>query len=393
MSLNKGIRKLTLVLGLLFILWGSATYGQEAKPPIMGWSSWNSFRINISEQLIKEQTDAMVKNGMKEAGYQFINVDDGYLGGRDSSGVLFLDSKKFPSGMRTLTDYIHAQGLKAGIYSDAGKNTCGSIYDNDPNGIGVGLYGHAEADLALFFQQWNFDFIKVDWCGGKQQGLNPEAEYSKLIQAVKAIDPNNVFNICLWAFPGEWAIKKADSWRISEDIAPEFGSILHIIDLNRDLARHSSAGHYNDMDMLQVGRGMTFEEDKSHFSMWGMLNSPLLAGNDLRDVTEETLSILTNKELIALNQNKGFKQATRALVKGDIEVWQKPLGTSGSRSKAIAILNRGEEEAVFTLDPAAVGITKKSKLRDLWEHKDLEGAAKNTTFTVPSHGIKVFRVD
>jgi alpha-galactosidase len=359
----------------------------------MGWSSWNSFHVDINEQLIKEQADAMVSTGMSKAGYGYINIDDGYLGGRDSLGNLYLHPEKFPSGMRPLTDYIHSKGLRAGIYTDAGKNTCGSIYDNDVHGVGVGLYGNIDRDLDLFFRQWNFNFIKVDWCGGKVQKLNPEVEYSKIMNAVSTIDSNIVFNLCMWQFPGSWAIKKADSWRISEDIRENFESVLKIIDLNRDLAKYASAGHYNDMDMLQVGRGMTYDEDKSHFSMWCMMNSPLMAGNDLRYISKETLSILTNEELIALNQDKGFKQATRILSQGSVEVWVKPLGGQGSTSKAIAIFNRGENEAVFKLNPNKVGIDKQSNLRDLWEHKDLGPVGKSKQFSLPKHGIVVLRVD
>ncbi len=368
-------------------------YPQSPQPPIMGWSSWNSFRVDISEQLIREQADALVATGMSKAGYRFINIDDGYLGGRDSSGNLFLNAAKFPSGMRYLTDYIHSKGLKAGIYTDAGKNTCGSIYDKDVHGIGVGAFGHVERDMDLFFRQWNFNFIKIDWCGGKVQKLNPETEYSRLIETVKRIDHRNIFNICMWEFPGEWAILKADSWRISEDIVPEFASILNIIDINRDLAKYSSPGHYNDMDMLQVGRGMTYDEDKSHFSMWCMMNSPLLAGNDLRSITKETLSILTNREIIALNQDPGFRQATRAYLENNVEVWVKPLGVSDGGAKAVAILNRGEIQARFKLNAARAGIRKKSRLRDLWESRDLGTAAKNNRFLIPPHGIVVLRVD
>ncbi|MCE7044586.1 glycoside hydrolase family 27 protein [Dyadobacter sp. CY312] len=370
-----------------------SAYSQNASPPVMGWSSWNSFHVDISEQLIKEQADAMVSTGMGKVGYQFINVDDGYLGGRDSSGNLFLNAEKFPSGMRSLTDYIHNKGLKAGIYTDAGKNTCGSIYDNDIHGIGVGLYGNINRDLDLFFRQWNFNFIKVDWCGGKVQKLNPETEYSRIIDAVRSIDSTITFNLCMWQFPGTWAIKRADSWRISEDIRENFQSVLKIIDLNRDLAQYASPGHYNDMDMLQVGRGMSYDEDRSHFSMWCMMNSPLMAGNDLRYISKETISILTNEELIALNQDKGFKQATRVLSQGSVEVWLKPLGGQGSSSKAIAIFNRGEKQALFKLNPIKVGISKKSNLRDLWEHRDLGTVAQNKQFTLPKHGIIVLRVD
>ena len=377
----------TAILSVLLIC-SVALPAQNA--PIMGWSSWNHFHINIDEKMIREQADAMISSGMYKAGYRFINIDDGYFGGRNSDGNLLTDTKKFPSGMRALTDYIHARKLKAGIYSDAGKNTCGSKYDNDPNGIGVGMYGHVERDCNLFFNDWKFDFLKVDWCGGDWMGLDEETEYTKIIHAVKSINPEIVFNICRWQFPGEWAIKLADSWRISGDIRENFSSILRIIDLNADLHQYSSPGHYNDMDMLQVGRGMTYDEDKTHFSMWCMMNSPLLAGNDLRDMTRETIEILTNKEIIALNQDKGFRQATRLLREGDIEIWVKPLGKTG-KQKAIAIMNRGEKTGQTALTPEKIGVSSTSKLRDLWLHENIGKLGKSRTLTIPKHGIVVLK--
>lgn len=355
----------------------------------MGWSSWNHFRIHIDEQLIRQQADALVASGLYDAGYRFINIDDGYFGGRDSSGKLFADPKKFPSGMKALAGYIHSKGLKAGIYSDAGQNTCGSIWDKDPNGKGVGLYGHLEEDCHLFFHDWKFDFLKVDWCGGEQMKLNEETEYLKILQAVKAIDKDIVFNICRWQFPGEWAIKKADSWRISGDIAPTFASILHIIDLNAGLYPYASPGHYNDMDMLQVGRGMSYDEDKTHFSMWCLLNSPLLAGNDLRRMSPQTLEILTNKEVIALNQDPALVQGRRIAREGEVEVWMKPLA---GKAKAIALLNRGDKEQAYTLSAASLGLDRRSRLRDLWRHKDLGKTRKRRSFKIPKHGVVVLKV-
>ncbi|WP_416438239.1 glycoside hydrolase family 27 protein [Phnomibacter sp. MR] len=365
-------------------------FSQKPKPPIMGWSSWNQFRVNIDEKMIREQADFMKSSGLYDAGYRFINIDDGYFGGRDTNGKLFPNINKFPSGMKALADYIHSKGLKAGIYTDAGKNTCGSIYDNDSLGIGVGIYGHIEQDCNTFFKEWGYDFLKVDWCGGERQKLDEETEYTKIIDQVKATNSNIVFNVCRWKFPGTWVIKKVDSWRISGDIQAMFSSIVNIIDINADLHQYSSAGHYNDMDMLQVGRGMSYDEDKTHFSMWCMLNSPLLAGNDLRSMSKQTIEILTNIELIALNQDEGFVQARRMLKVGDIEVWVKPLGKKG-KEKAVAIMNRGEEEKVFTLSAEELGINKKSELRDLWLHDDIGKIGIGKTFTIPKHGIVVLK--
>jgi hypothetical protein len=360
------------------------------KPPIMGWSSWNNFRIHINEEIIRAQADVMRSSAMYEAGYRFINIDDGYFGGRDANGNLFCDSVKFPSGMKNLAAYIHGKGLKAGIYTDAGSNTCGSIYDDDKNGIGVGIFGHIEQDCKTFFEDWGYDFLKVDWCGGERQKLDEQTEYTKIAKAVKATNPAIVFNVCRWQFPGEWVMEIADSWRISGDIRENFNSILRIIDLNTGLYKYASAGHYNDMDMLQVGRGMTYEEDKTHFSMWCMLNSPLLAGNDLRSLSKETLEILTNREVIALNQDALFTQAQKIYSENGVDVWEKPLADG---SKAIAIMNRENKETDFTLVSKNLNIDKKSKIRDLWQHKDLGEAGKERRFTLAPHGIVVLKVE
>lgn len=385
-------KQATLLLALL-IAATNLLFAQKSNAPIMGWSSWNNFQINIDEKIIREQADAMITSGMYDAGYRFINIDDGYFGGRDANGKLYADAKKFPSGMASLTAYIHSKKLKAGIYTDAGKNTCGSMWNKDANGIGVGIYGHIKQDCSLFFKEWKFDFLKVDWCGAEQQKLDEATTYTAIIDTVRATSTNIIFNVCRWQFPGEWVIKKADSWRISGDIRATFASILKIIDLNADLAKYSSAGHYNDMDMLQVGRGMTYEEDKTHFSMWCIMNSPLLAGNDLRNMSKETLEILTNKEIIALNQDKGFKQAMRVSKENDIELWIKPLGNPGNKAKAITLLNRSNKETQVTLTAAKAGIQKNASLRDLWQHKDLGKMGESQIFTIAAHGVVVLKAE
>ena len=392
MNLIHKTSRIILLVTLLTFSALSHLVAQSAKPPIMGWSSWNNFRVHIDEQMIRQQANAMVATGLYNAGYRFINIDDGYFGGRDSTGKLFQDANKFPSGMKALVDYIHSKKLRAGIYTDAGKNTCGSIWDKDKNGIGSGIYGHIEQDCNLFFKEWGFDFLKVDWCGGEAMKLDEQTEYLKILSAAKAIKPNIVFNVCRWKFPGEWVINKADSWRISGDINATFSSILKIIDTDVELYKYASAGHYNDMDMLQVGRGMSYDEDKTHFSMWCMLNSPLLAGNDLRTMSKQTIEILTNNEVIALNQDRGFKQAKRISHENDIDVWVKPLGVNGGHSKAIAIMNRSDNEATFDLSAKKTGINSKSKLRDLWMHQNLGQIGKSKKFTIPKHGIVVLLV-
>lgn len=368
----------------------------KPQTPIMGWSSWNNFRVNINEDVIKAQADFMVSSGMADVGYSYINVDDGFFAGRDQDGDLVIHPERFPNGMRVISDYIHSKGLKAGIYSDAGINTCASQWDKDTIGVGSGLMGHDRKDLKLMLNDWNYDFIKVDWCGGDWLGLDEETRYTQIANIIKEIKPNTVFNICRWEFPGEWALQIADSWRISGDITNEFHSILHIIDLNADLWKYASPGHVNDMDMLQVGRGMSYEEDKTHFSMWCMLNSPLLAGNDLRDMTEETISILTNEEVIALNQDPLVYQARRLIDHGDLEVWAKPLISTMSGKVAVTLLNRSEKTAMMSFDVDAVGLdaSESYTYRDLWAKEDFETTTqKSLSFEVPSHGVVVLTLD
>lgn len=364
----------------------------KPQTPIMGWSSWNNFHVDINEEIIKAQADFMISSGMADVGYAYVNIDDGFFGGRDAEGNLLVHPVRFPNGMKVISDYIHSKGLKAGIYSDAGINTCASHWDNDTIGVGSGLMGHDRKDLKLMLNDWNYDFIKVDWCGGEWLGLDEETRYTQIANIIKEIKPNTVYNICRWEFPGEWALQIADSWRISGDISNEFSSILHIIDLNADLWKYASPGHVNDMDMLQVGRGMSYEEDKTHFTMWCMMNSPLLAGNDLRDMSEETIAILTNKELIALNQDPLVYQARRLVDEGDLEVWAKPLVSTMSGKVAVTLLNRSDKPTTMTFDLNTVGLdaSKGYTYRDLWAKQDYGSTTKNTlSFEVPAHGVVV----
>lgn len=364
--------------------------------PIMGWSSWNHFRIHIDEALIREQADAMVSTGMNKVGYQFINIDDGFFNGRDAKGNLQTDDLKFPSGMKALATYIHGKGLKAGIYSEAGSNTCGSYYDNDKRGIGAGLYGHEEADLKLMLVDWNYDFIKVDWCGGLKQKLSEREQYTKISKIIHQLRPKTVFNVCRWQYPGDWVRDIADSWRISGDIEPKFESIMRIVDLCEPLWTKSGPGHFNDMDMLQVGRGMTQDEDRTHFTLWCMMNSPLLAGNDLRKMTPETLAILTQPEIIALDQDPLCYQARRLRVDGDQELWAKPLGNIKGGDVAVVLLNRGNKAATISFDLAEIGINAADgyAVRDLWKRETLTTASKDSKlgYEVPSHGVVTLRI-
>ncbi len=380
----------------VLVLTSTALFGQEdnrPKVPIMGWSSWNHFHIDIDEQMIRGQADAMVSSGMQDAGYTFINIDDGYFGGRDSSGNLLPHPEKFPTGMKILAEYIHSKGLKAGIYSDAGNNTCASISQHDKFGKGVGLYGYDASDLTLLLLDWDYDFIKIDWCGGRGMKLDDQQRYTEIGKHIRSIRPDVLYNICRWKFPGEWALDVADSWRISGDIRPTFSSVMHILDLNTDLWEYSSAGHFNDMDMLQVGRGMTYDEDKTHFTMWCMLNSPLLAGNDLREMSQQTIEILTNKEVIALNQDSLAYQARKLATYGKQEIWAKPLGSLKSGIVAVVLLNRSGSSKTIELDLKSVGIDPNAAftMRNLWTKTNIP--SENLTFEVPKHGVTVLRIE
>ena len=256
--------------------------------PVMGWSSWNTYRININDELIKKQADALVELGLKDAGYRYVNIDDGFFGYRDDDGNLHTHPERFPDGLGGLTAYIHSLGLKAGVYSDAGANTCGSIWDSDPNGVGVGLYGHEEQDADLYFNKWDFDYIKIDYCGaGQQLDLDERERYTTICDAIRRVSRRPVsINICRWAFPGTWAGNLADSWRISSDITLDWNSVKYIVSKNLYLSAFARGGHYNDMDILEIGRGLTPEEEETHFGLWCIMSSPLIIGCDLTVVPE-----------------------------------------------------------------------------------------------------------
>ncbi len=368
---------------------------ERPQTPIMGWASWNNYRVNISEDIIKSQADAMVDRGMADVGYSYINIDDGYFGGRDEQGNILSHQTRVPGGMKALADYIHSKGLKACIYTDAGINTCASYWDNDTIGAGMGLFGHERRDLNLFLKDWDYDFIKIDWCGGQWLGLDEQTRYTELGTIIRELRPDVVYNICRWQFPGKWAVQVADSWRISGDIGNNFKSVMRIIDQNADLWQYSGPGHVNDMDILQVGRGMTYEEDKTHFTMWCVLNSPLMAGNDLITMSDETLSILTNEEVIALNQDPFGYQARRLVDHGDREVWAKPLISAISGQVGAVLLNRSDEPAEISLNLSEIGIDAKSgyQVRDLWKKETIDGQyADSLVYSVPAHGVSALRI-
>ena len=372
---------------------------KKTNSPMMGWASWNQFGANINEDIIKKQADAMVASGLAAAGFRYINIDDGFFNKRYTNGSLRIDSIKFPHGMKSLVDYIHSKGLKAGFYSEAGENTCGFQWSGQTGGERGGMYHHDQQDADLFFKTWGFDFLKVDYCGGLKLKLDEKTRYTAIRQAIDNTGRTDInFNVCRWQFPGTWVTSIADSWRMSHDInyvpgsKPNWKSIIDIINLNKYLAPYASPGHYNDMDMLEVGRGMTATEDKSHFSMWCILSSPLALGNDMPKMSEETREILTNPEVIAINQDASGLQAQLLFEKDSLQVWAKHLNGRQSKEFAVAMLNQGLTPANISIRWKDLNIVGKAKVRDLWTRRDLGVMDSLYTASVAGHGVSLIKV-
>lgn len=367
---------------------------RTAAPPIMGWSSWNTYHVNISDSLIRTQADAMVRLGLKELGYDHINIDDGFFGWRDSTGLMHPHPERFPFGMKVVADYIHSKGLKAGIYSDAGANTCGSKYDNDENGFGAGLYGHEEQDSRLYFNDWGFDFIKIDYCGaGTWLDLDERERYTTICETIRRTAGHPVsINICRWAFPGVWAADLATSWRISSDIRPRWESVRYIIEKNLYLSAFAGNGHYNDMDMLEIGRGLSRDEEEVHLGMWCMMSSPLLIGCDLNSLSDSSLELLKNGELLSINQDRLGLQAHVAARQGEGYVLVKDLAVRRGTTRAVALYNPSDTVIAFRVPLTELELYGKAVARDVIRHENEHVMGGDIKATVPPHGIKVMKV-
>ncbi|NLK48498.1 MAG: glycoside hydrolase family 27 protein [Bacteroidales bacterium] len=368
-----------------------------AATPPMGWNSWNKFGCNVNEDLIKEMADAMVSSGMKDAGYTYIVIDDCWQVDRDQDGFIVPDPEHFPSGIKALADYIHGKGLKLGIYSCAGSLTCQAR---------PGSRGHEFQD-ARQYAEWGVDFLKYDWC--YNEGRNAEAAYKIMSDALKACGRPIVLSICEWGEnePWKWGKGVGHMWRVTPDIRDCFDClfdwggvvVLNIIDVMADLYPYAGPGHWNDAEMLEVGNGgMSKDEYISHFSMWSMLAAPLMAGNDLRKMDQETIEILTNKEVIAVNQDKLGKQAVRFMDMGDHEIWAKPLSDA---EIAVCFLNRSLQEWNLDYDwkkqtmyfARDINIHKyEYDIRDLWKHKQIGTTGRNTKTTIPPHGCLMVKL-
>jgi len=350
------------------------------KPP-MGWNSWNRFGCNVDEKMIRGMAEAMVSRGLKAAGYEYVVIDDCWQVSRDARGAIVADPERFPSGIKALADYVHSLGLKFGLYSCAGTKTC----EGRP-----GSQGYEEQD-ARQYAAWGVDYLKYDWC--HTEGLAAQPAYKKMREALESARRPIVFSICEWgrSEPWLWAKDVGHLWRTTGDIEDKWESVIKILDLQAGLESYAGPGHWNDPDMLEVGNGgLTFEESKAHFSLWCLLAAPLIAGNDLRTMTKETAFILTNPDVIAVDQDKLGIQGRRLRIDGSVEVWVKPLADG---SKAVVLLNRGLAPAIVSVSWKELGVeTSTAEVRDLWLRSDLGRFLSGYLTRVPSHGVVMFKV-
>ncbi len=326
MKMNRRFHLTILLLLLLPVIGRAQTRESLSLTPQMGWSSWNNFQGNINEDIIKSIADAMVASGLKDAGYTYINIDDCWHGKRDADGFIQADPKHFPHGIKALADYVHSRGLKLGIYSDAGSETCAGR---------PGSLGHEYQD-ALQYARWEVDYLKYDWCN--TTNVNAQGAYQLMRDALQATGRPIFFSMCEWGdnHPWRWAKGIGDSWRIGPDIWCSFDStcvfptyiqcsVIDCINRNDSLRNYAGPGHWNDPDMLEVGNGLSVNQDRAHFTMWCMMASPLILGNDVRNMRDETKAILTNRDLIAIDQDKLGVQGLRFLIREGLEYWFKPL--------------------------------------------------------------------
>lgn len=366
--------------------------------PTMGWSSWNTYGVNISDSLIMSQADAMVANGLTEVGFDHINIDDGFFGGRDTvTGELIIHPTRFPNGLKPVVDHIHARGLKAGIYSDAGANTCGNFYDGDTQSVNVGFYGYDDHDADFYFRQCGFDFIKVDFCGGdaaqNKEGLSldPQERYTAISEAIRRTGRMDArMNVCRWDYPGTWVHDVAFSWRTTHDIGNSWESVKGILAENLYMSAYCHDGHYNDMDMLEVGRSLTAEEEMTHFGMWCIMASPLLIGCDLRSIRGTSLNLLMNRELIALNQDWLCLQAYIAKRSNDCYVLVKDIETLGGTKRAFAVYNSTDSLRNVLVEFSDLDLAGMVSLRDVFTQRDMGEFTGQYEVTIPAHGTRIY---
>ena len=398
----------TLLLLLLLHLGGKAQKWEGlARTPQMGWNSWNRFQGDIDEDVIKGIADAMVSSGLRDAGYTYVNLDDCWHGRRDSDGFIQADPERFPHGMKALADYVHARGLKLGIYSDAGTETCAGR---------PGSMGHEFQD-ALQYARWGVDYLKYDWCNTAD--VNARGAYRLMCDALRQAGRPIFFSMCEWGDnqPWRWARDIGHSWRIGPDIWCSFDStrvfptyvqcsVMDCIHRNDSLRRYAGPGHWNDPDMLEVGNGLTAGQDRAHFTMWCMMASPLILGNDVRSMSAGTLAVLTNRDLIAVDQDTLGVQGLRLFSRDGLDYWFKPLAGG---DWAMAVLNPTRRPVSCTLDWQDFNFTDGEvsgcstafdkhiyKVKNLWTGR-MEGKTSvrpkaGRRLTVPAQDVVAYRL-
>jgi alpha-galactosidase len=395
-----------LALALLFTSFSVSAqkFDNLAQTPPMGWNSWNTFQTKINVQLVKDIADAFISQGLKDAGYTYIVLDDGWMAHeRDAQGNLVPDPEKFPDGLKPVIDYVHSKGLKFGLYNCAGNKTCAGY---------PGSRGHEYQD-ALVYASLGADYLKYDWCN--TDNLNAVGAYTTMRNALYTAGRPMVFSMCEWGSnkPWEWGADVGHLWRTTGDISASFIkdvdhgnwtslSVMSIVNLHgNDNRKYAGPGHWNDPDMLEVGNGMSASEDRSHFALWCMMAAPLMMGNDLRKDTKETLATLTNKELIAIDQDKLGIQGFRYSKNDNLEIWLKPLSND---AWAILFLNTGDEARPMQYDWSQVisdDVSKRTfdatktpyNVRDVIQHKDLGSTSKIWKTTIGSHDVMVVRLE
>ncbi len=354
------------------------------RTPPMGWNSWNHFATKVDDGVIRAAADALISSGMKDAGYVYINIDDSWEGERDGSGNI-TTNKKFPD-MKALADYIHSKGLKLGIYSSPGPKTCGGW---------EGSYGHENQD-AKTYASWNIDYLKYDWCSAGAIYTNADLRpvYQKMGDALQATGRPVVYSLCEYGNGDVWkwgASVGGNSWRTTGDIADSWKSLEEIGFSQAAISSYTKPGHWNDPDMLEVGNGgMTSNEYRTHMTLWALLAAPLLAGNDLAHMSKDTLDILTNKDIVAIDQDPAAHPVKRTVIQeGQTEIWTRELADG---STAVALFNRGDQAAPITVDWSKLALNAPASGRDLWAHKAVTFSGQSYTATVPRHGVVALRL-
>ena len=375
-----------------------------ALTPPMGWNTYNTFAGNFNEKIIRDMVDVIASSGMRDAGYRYIIIDDNWTSTRDSLGFLTVDTVRFPSGLKALSDYIHSKGLKLGLYSDVGYQTCGGF---------IASRGHEFQD-ALMFARWGCDYLKYDWCAS--DGLNAVGAYTTMRDAIYAAKRPMVFSMCEWGNnkPWEWAGSVGHLWRTTGDITSCWDCIdthggrynswgvMYILDMQDSLRKYAGPGHWNDPDMLEVGNGsLTLIESRAHFSLWAMLAAPLIAGNDLRKVSKDVLNILTDKEVISIDQDSLGIQAFRQSKIDSLEIWYKPLKNGDwalcffNRSSKTVDVNYDWKKQIIYDNVAKLELRfdKQSyTLRDLWAKKEIGTTGKPLTSKLSSHDVLLLKL-